>query len=772
MRRAAVSILAALAAFWLPVENGFAQKVVGTHPGTIASLALSPDGKTLASGGDSGTIQLWRYSTGTLIRTLAGHHAEVDWMRFWPDSRYLVSSSFYRLQAHDVKTGERLPISDQLGICWDVALSPDRRTIAVYDYSNALSVWDLMSGEMMGKLENVGVHLDSLIHSHDGRLIAGSWKGGVIIWNAETLQMKHQISIPGQVLEYRYRIAFLPDNRSMALVRFKREDRDATGTAEIWDLETGTMRLSFGGDLSQAAFSPDGRRLLSVSGSQIVALWELETGMILQTNRRPSNTYAQPFFSEDSGKLVVGFDSNTGQIWDAETGNLVSTFNGSVYGTTLSPDGRTAASSTVVWDGYDRSRTRVWDIETGEVKGEAPANHTPIESVSFSPDGRCILSSPMRIWSGDRSIRIWDLLTGREKAKYWTYGGHAEFSHDGRWIASLVSDRGIQIKNAETGEIAAELADYESRSFTFSPDGKSIAFINPNSQRKGVYIWRIDSGGASAELKGDQRSARSLAYSPDGSMLAVGGNDGAFLWHSESGDLIRTFADGEVVRALAFSPDGRALLTGGDDSAARLWDISSGELKAEMRGHDGLIRSAAYSPDGGLIAAADEGGAIRIWNGETYELENTLTGHVGWVNSVAFSPDSRSLVSGGKDGRVLLWRFEDQPVFWSDVKRPNSPLLLKNALLPNYPNPFNPETWIPFDLVQESAVTITIYDSAGQTVRRLELGKLPAGSYRAKEKAAYWDGRDALGAAAASGMYFVRIEAGSFSETRRMVLLK
>ena len=75
-------------------------------------------------------------------------------------------------------------------------------------------------------------------------------------------------------------------------------------------------------------------------------------------------------------------------------------------------------------------------------------------------------------------------------------------------------------------------------------------------------------------------------------------------------------------------------------------------------------------------------------------------------------------------------------------------------------------------MAQESAVAIAVYDSAGQTVRRLELGDLPAGSYRAKGKAAYWDGRDALGAPAASGVYFVRIEAGSFSETRRMVLLK
>ena len=774
MRRAAMSVLAALAVLWLSVEDGFAQKVIGRHPGAVASLALSPDGKTLASGGEGGTIQLWDYSTGTLIRTLGGHHAEVDWMRFWPGSRYLVSSSFYRLQAHDLETGERLPISDQLGFCWYVALSPDRRTLAVSDKYDVVSVWDFMSGEKKGELESVGVRLNSLVYSHDGLLIAGSWKDGIYIWDAETLQMKHQINIPGRDLAYWYRIVFLPDNRSIARVHFNREGGGGTRTAEIWDLETGMMRSSFGGDFSQAAFSPDGRKLLSVNGSQIVTLWELETETILRAKRRLSNTYDRPYFSEDSSKLIVGFDSNEGQIWDAETGRVVSTFHGSLYRTALSPDGRTAASSTTLSleDGYHSTKTRVWDIETGELKGEALANNTPIASISLSPDGRSVVSSPRHIWSGDRSLRIWDLLTGQEKAKYWTYGGHAVFSPDGRFVASARSSKGIQIRNAETGEITAELEEYSPSSLAFSPDGGSLAFVDYNFRGKDVHVWRIDSGEVFADLKGDQWGASLLAYSPDGSMLAVGGYDGAFLWDSESGDLIRTFADGERVETLAFSPDGRTLLTGGEDSVARLWNVPGGALRAKLKGHEGAVVSAAYSSDGGRVAVADEEGTIRIWSAETFQLKRTLRGHAGYVSSVAFSPDGRSLVSGGKDGRVLLWRFDDLPILWSDAKRPNSPLILKNALLPNYPNPFNPETWIPFDLAQESAVTIAIYSSAGQMVRRIELGELPAGSYRAKGKAAYWDGKDALGAPAASGVYFVRIEAGSFSETRRMVLLK
>ena len=100
------------------------------------------------------------------------------------------------------------------------------------------------------------------------------------------------------------------------------------------------------------------------------------------------------------------------------------------------------------------------------------------------------------------------------------------------------------------------------------------------------------------------------------------------------------------------------------------------------------------------------------------------------------------------------------------------PVVSESALLPNYPNPFNPETWIPFDLSEAFRVKLTIYNSAGQLVRTLHLGQLPAGAYRSRSKAAYWDGRNSLGEPVASGVYYVRIEAGSFTATRRLVVLK
>ena len=94
------------------------------------------------------------------------------------------------------------------------------------------------------------------------------------------------------------------------------------------------------------------------------------------------------------------------------------------------------------------------------------------------------------------------------------------------------------------------------------------------------------------------------------------------------------------------------------------------------------------------------------------------------------------------------------------------------ALLPNYPNPFNPETWIPFDLSEASEVAIAIYDVLGAPVRRVDLGYLEPGAHRSRGSAAYWDGRNEHGEAVSSGVYFVELRTGRFRELRRIVLMK
>ena len=96
----------------------------------------------------------------------------------------------------------------------------------------------------------------------------------------------------------------------------------------------------------------------------------------------------------------------------------------------------------------------------------------------------------------------------------------------------------------------------------------------------------------------------------------------------------------------------------------------------------------------------------------------------------------------------------------------------ETALLANYPNPFNPETWIPYQLAAPSEVTLTIYDMNGATVRRLAAGHQAAGLYQSRNRAAYWDGRNQRGESIASGLYFYTLRAGEFAATRKMLIRK
>ena len=109
------------------------------------------------------------------------------------------------------------------------------------------------------------------------------------------------------------------------------------------------------------------------------------------------------------------------------------------------------------------------------------------------------------------------------------------------------------------------------------------------------------------------------------------------------------------------------------------------------------------------------------------------------------------------------------------LSRRDLPVPKETALLANYPNPFNPETWIPFRLASPEPntltdVTLSIYAADGKLVRTLALGQLPAGTYQSRSRAAYWDGRNAQGEPVASGVYFYTLEAGDFSATRKMVI--
>ena len=152
------------------------------------------------------------------------------------------------------------------------------------------------------------------------------------------------------------------------------------------------------------------------------------------------------------------------------------------------------------------------------------------------------------------------------------------------------------------------------------------------------------------------------------------------------------------------------------------------------------------------------------------DFVNNQSAKVGDVFEVIFSDPN-----GKVEVDSIRYTVTEQDIQLGRISLGNlvaSAVPIRSELLANFPNPFNPETWIPFKLQKSSDISITIYDVHGQVVRKLELGSIPAGTYQTKAKAAYWDGTNAIGERVASGVYFYQLKASEFSASRKMVILK
>jgi len=232
------------------------------------------------------------------------------------------------------------------------------------------------------------------------------------------------------------------------------------------------------------------------------------------------------------------------------------------------------------------------------------------------------------------------------------------------------------------------------------------------------------------------------------------------------------------IYSVAFSPDGNTLATGSSDRSVRLWDVRTGQQKTIFTGDTYGAYIVAFSPDGNTLATGSTDRAIRLWDARTGEQKAILAGHAGAVRSMAFSRDGNTLASGSSDGTVFLWELPSAIIPEGVAVEPLGHRLTtlgdikRTALLQNYPNPFNPETWIPYQLVDDAFVKLTIYDQSGRVVRTMEIGHQISGSYDSREKAVYWDGRNEDGEIVTSGVYPYQLDAGDYTALRRMILLK
>ena len=292
-------------------------------------------------------------------------------------------------------------------------------------------------------------------------------------------------------------------------------------------------------------------------------------------------------------------------------------------------------------------------------------------SVTYSPDGTCLVTG-----DSNGEIHIWDTKTGKKRMtcrghKSWVWA--VTFSPDGRLLASANDDNLVKLWDIETGECLQTLTGHTSAANTvaFSPDGKLLA---SSSQDATIRLWHINlpadlasrnlsqsRGGAIAQpfctLQGLTQRVWSIAFSPDGQILASGSEDHHIhLWHITTGKCYQTLqGHSGWVRSVAFHPHGEWLASASSDGTLKLWNLNQGHCLKTFQGHTQEATTAIFSPEGEYLASCSHDQTIKLWEIESGQCLKTLQGHTNRIWSIAFSPKGNYLASGGDDHAIKLW---------------------------------------------------------------------------------------------------------------------
>lgn len=584
-----------------------------SHKEEVTSLVFSPDGHLLASGSKDGTLCLWEWPSGKVLRQFPAHEQGVRALAFAGSGKFLASGGDDNLvRLWDPVTGRQLrQFKGHKSYVIAVAISPDDRFVASSERSNEgiVHLWDAADGRLLHEHKT---HVDwvySLAFSPDSKLLGLPLKLPrgtlqVALMNVASRKIVRQFSdrMGGWIAS----IVFSPDGRIVAAGGDRR--------LVLWDARTGKVlhqrpdnsSLGIAGEISCLAFSPDGRRLAFREG-HCLRVWDVGAWREIHPVEGYAKGINRILFSQDSKTLVALANDVTDTIreWDATTGKKLRTLwtqeliNGNAL--QLSPDHRVL---TLMEIDKKSLLLRTMKTDTGkEIRHfQVPFNPDGVIAsgkIVLSPDAKIITSEAVENGVGT-VLLLRDAKSGKVLDKLPGHYDGVTFSNDSAFLAGFTIEQ-IDLYSLRMGRIIRKLplekVNIIPRNLTFSPDSRLVvatrirpisSFPKEDLKAERLYLWEPTTGKICATFLTSAKCYSSVAFSPDGALLAGGDSEGNIhLWSLSAGKEVRQLrGHRSVIESLAFSHDGKLLASGSGDTTALIWDVRETAEAARPRPAD------------------------------------------------------------------------------------------------------------------------------------------------------------------------------------------